>query len=71
MVMIAGTELKVVDKGGYSHDIGSNWKIVKTPEGEKMIVGAPGRWRFWTPADRTRPLREAMAKGWPNKKTES
>lgn len=50
-------EYKVTDKGGYNHDIGKYWKRVQTPDGEKMVVGRPGFWRFWTPEDRTQHLR--------------
>lgn len=63
-IMVAGKKYKVVDKGCYNHDIGAYWKRIATDEGEKMVVGGPGRWRFWTAADRTRPLREAMERGW-------
>jgi hypothetical protein len=66
-VTIAGKKYKVVDSGCYSHDFGSYWKIVETADGDKTIVGSPGRWRFWTASDRTRPLREAIEKGWPRK----
>lgn len=77
VIEVEGKKYKVIDKGCYNHDIGDYWKRVLTPEGEKMVVGTRGRWRFWTPADRTRPLREAMArgwkpeKGWPKEETQS
>lgn len=64
MVMVAGKKYKVVDSGSYNHDIGAYWKRVATDDGEKMIVGSRGSWRFWAAADRTRPLREAMEIGW-------
>jgi hypothetical protein len=66
-ITVQGEIYTVTDKGCYSHDIGHYWKMVQTPDGEKPVVGRPGYWRFWTPADRTRPLREAIARGWPNK----
>lgn len=66
-ITVDGIAYKVTDKGCYNHDIGSYWKRVETPDGEKMVVGSRGFWRFWTPADRTAPLREAIAKGWPRK----
>lgn len=69
-INVQGTPHKVTDKGSYSQDIGHYWKMVSTPEGEKMVVGRPGFWRFWTAADRTRPLREAIARGWPGKQDE-
>lgn len=66
-ITVEGQSYKVVESGGYNQDIGKYWKRVQTPDGEKMVVGSPGRWRFWTAADRTRPLREAIAKGWPKR----
>lgn len=76
-VTIAGKKYKVIDPGSYSHDFGSYWKIIDTPEGHKTIVGGRGRWRFWTATDRTKPLHDAMEKGWtpekgwPKEQTES
>ncbi len=64
-ITVEGTTYKVTDKGHYNHDVGDYVKWVQTPDGEKMVVGSRGRWRFWTAEDRTRPLREAIAKGWP------
>lgn len=71
MVMVAGQKYKVIDIGAYSHDMGYYWKIVETPNGPKTIVGTRGQWRFWTAEDRTKPLRDAIAKGWPNKPKEA
>lgn len=76
-INVQGTAYKVTDSGSYNHDIGSYWKRVQTPDGEKMVVGSRGHWRFWTAEDRTSPLREATARGWtpergwPKEKTES
>lgn len=64
MIEVEGKKYKVTDKGCYSHDFGAYWKCVATPDGEKIVVGGRGSWRFWTAFDRTRPLREAMEKGW-------
>lgn len=66
-IVVGESQYKVTDSGSYNHDIGSYWKMVQTVNGEKMVVGKPGHWRFWTPADRVRPLMEAIVKGWPNK----
>lgn len=66
-ITINGRQYKVIDSGGYNHDIGAYWKMVKTPDGNLMVVGSRGSWRFWHPSDRTKPLREAIARGWPNK----
>lgn len=64
-ITIAGVKYKVIDSGGYNHDVGSYWKVVETPDGHhKMVVGGRGRWRFWSAADRVRPMHEAMEKGW-------
>lgn len=63
-ITVDGKKYKVTESGGYNHDVGAYCKWVSTPEGERMVVGSPGRWRFWTAKDRTRPLREAMEKGW-------
>lgn len=63
-IMVDGVKYKVVESTGYNHDIGAYCKWVKTPDGEKMVVGSRGRWRFWTAADRARPILEAMEKGW-------
>jgi len=65
-ITVEGQPYKVTDSGSYNHDIGQYWKRVATPDGEKMVVGTRGRWRFWTARDRTRPLVDAIAKGWPN-----
>lgn len=64
-ITVNGRKVKVLNKGGYNHDIGKNWKMVEIDGERKMVVGSAGYWREWTPADRTRPLREAAAKGWP------
>lgn len=64
-ITVEGKAYKVLDKGCYSHDFGSYWKKVETPDGEKTVVGSRGFWRFWTAADRAKPLRDAVAKGWP------
>lgn len=63
-ITVEGSQYKVTDKGCYNHDMGAYWKRVETPDGEKMVVGGRGNWRFWTAHDRTRPLREAMERGW-------
>jgi hypothetical protein len=66
-ITVNGQKVKVLDKGGYNHDIGQYWKMVEIDGQRQMVVGGPGYWRLWTGADRARPLREAMAKGWPKK----
>jgi hypothetical protein len=68
MITVEGKKYKVADKGAYSHDLGSYWKIVTTPQGERTVVGRPGLWRFYTPAERVAPLKKAIEEGWPNKK---
>lgn len=63
MIMVEGRQYKVTDKGCYSHDIANYWKRVETADGEKLVVGRPGCWRFWTAEDRTIPLRKALTDG--------
>jgi hypothetical protein len=59
-IKIDGKSYKVVENLGYNHSAGCYAKLVQTDEGEKMAVShmaRGGRWRFWTAADRTEPLR--------------
>jgi hypothetical protein len=67
-ITVEGVGYPVVDKGMYSHDLGSYWKVVRTPEGERMVVGRAGRWRFRTARERVQPLLDAVADGWPKEK---
>ena len=65
-ITVNGKKVKVLDKGGFNHDIGMHTKVVEI-DGERVrVVGGAGHWRIWSAADRTRPLREAIARGWPN-----
>lgn len=66
-ITIDGKKVKVTSNLGYNHDVGAYVKEVEIDGKRQMAVGRPGHWRLWTAADRTRPLREAIAKGWPNK----
>ena len=66
-ITVNGVKCKVVESLGYNHDMGGYVKRVVYDGKEQMAVGGPGRWRLWTPTDRTQPLREAMARGWPGK----
>lgn len=66
-IMVQGKKCKVIDKGGYNCDIGQNWKMVELDGERVMVVGGRGFWRVWGPRDRTAPLREAIARGWPAK----
>jgi hypothetical protein len=58
----------LVENMGFNHSIGMYAKMVKLKDGSETVVVRPtgGTWRFWTPRDRTQPLREAAAKGWPH-----
>lgn len=58
-ITVDGKRYRTIDKGGFNQAIGEYWKTVKTPEGERTVVGGRGSWRFWTPADRVAPLRRA------------
>lgn len=69
-IMINGRKVKVLSSLGYNHDVGAYVKMVEIDGKREMAVGSPGYWRLWTAADRTRPLREAAARGWPNKQTQ-
>lgn len=66
MITIDGKKVKVLDSLGYNHDIGAYVKRVEIDGKPQMAVGTRGSWRLWTARDRTRPLREAIANGWPN-----
>jgi hypothetical protein len=60
-ITIDGKKYKVVESLGYNHSAGCYAKLVQTDDGEKMAVShmaRGGRWRFWTAADRTEPLRQ-------------
>jgi hypothetical protein len=65
-ITINGKKVKVLSSLGYNHDVGAYVKEVEIDGQRQMAVGSPGYWRLWTAADRTRPLREAIARGWPN-----
>lgn len=67
MITIDGRKVKVLASLGYNQDVGAYVKEVEIDGKRQMAVGRPGAWRLWTPADRTRPLREAVARGWPKK----
>ena len=64
-ITVNGKKVKVLDKGGYNCDIGMQTKVVEIDGKPVRVVGSAGYWRVWSPADRTRPLREAIARGWP------
>lgn len=66
-ITINGRKVKVLSSLGYNQDVGEYVKMVEIDGKREMAVGGPGRWRLWTPRDRTRPIREAAAKGWPRK----
>lgn len=61
-IQVEGVKYGVAENLGFSHDVGMYAKVVYTPTGEKMAVRHRGSrlWRFWSAADRVRPLREAM-----------
>lgn len=67
-ITINGRKVKVLSSLGYNHDIGAYVKEVEIDGQRQMAVGGPGYWRLWTARDRTQPLREAVARGWPRKK---
>jgi hypothetical protein len=65
-VTIDGIAYKVIERLGYMHDVGNYVTEVETETGPRMAVGSPRRgYRFWTAVDRTAPLHEAVARGWP------
>ena len=66
-ITINGRKVKVLESLGFQPSIGKYAKRVLIDGKEQMAVGGPGRWRLWTAEDRTRPLREAIARGWPKK----
>lgn len=61
-ITVEGEQYTVVDKGSYNHDIGHYWKRVLVDGKEKVVVGRPGFWRFWTAKDRTEPMRNLKQK---------
>lgn len=64
-IEIDGQRYRVEESLGFQHSMGVYAKRVRTEDGFKMAVKHPGGlWRFWTTEDRTRPLREAIARGW-------
>lgn len=63
-ITVDGVKYPVTEQPCYDMNIGCQRAFVQTPNGEKPIV-KQGKWRFWTPRDRTAPLREAVARGWP------
>lgn len=64
-ITVDGTKYEVTEQPSYNHDVGGRFAFVRTPSGEKPIVNQGGGWRFWGARDRTKPLRDAVAKGWP------
>jgi hypothetical protein len=62
-ITVDGVKYQVTEQPSYDCSIGCSRAFVETPDGEKAVV-KQGRWRFWTPRDRTAPLREAVAHGW-------
>lgn len=59
-------KLKVLSSLGYVHDVGAHVKEVERPDGSPAKAVKRGQtWRLWGTADRTAPLLEAAAKGWP------
>jgi hypothetical protein len=59
-------KLKVLGSLGYVHDVGMHVKEVELPDGSPAkVVKRGSTWQRWTARDRTAPLREAAAKGWP------
>ena len=67
-ITIDGKKVKVLSSLGYNHDVGAYVKEVEIDGKRQMAVGSRGCWRLWTAADRTWPLREAIARGWPSEK---
>jgi hypothetical protein len=57
-IVVEGGRYPVVESLGYNQDMGARAWIVQTQNGEKTAVGPSTKARFWTPADRIRPLRE-------------
>jgi hypothetical protein len=68
-ITMNGVKYKVIDSLGYNHDVGAQVKMIEYEGKRAMVVGSAGRWRLWTASDRTAPLREAVARGWPKKET--
>jgi hypothetical protein len=67
-ITIDGRKVKVLSSLGYNHDVGGYVKEVEIDGQRQMAVGGRGYWRLWTARDRTAPLREAVANGWPHKR---
>ncbi len=64
-ITIDGVKRKVVCDMGYNHSVGAYVKEVEIDGEFKIAVKRGGAWRLWGAGDRTKPLREAVARGWP------
>jgi hypothetical protein len=66
-ILVDGEPYPVVESLGFVHDIGWHAWVVRMPDGtEKTAVGTTKRARFWTAADRVRPLVDAIARSKPS-----
>ena len=65
-IEIEGNRYKVLESLGYNHDAGCYAKIVADGDRERMAVKQAGGWRFWSAADRVKPLVDAIKRGWPD-----
>ena len=69
-IEVDGTKYPVVENLGYQHSAGCYFREVRMPDGTLKMARAyraSGPWRFHSAADRVAPLREAVARGWPNR----
>ena len=67
-ITVDGKKYKVTEQPCYHGSIGCQAAMVEVDGKDKFIV-KQGKWRFWTPLDRTAPLRAALAAGtWPVKR---
>ena len=55
-IAIGQHRYEVIERLGFNHDIGGYVAIVRAGGSEATVVKQGGVWRFWTPADRARPL---------------
>ena len=56
-IEVDGEHYDVVENMGFNHSVGMYTKLVRDGERERMAVKQGKRWRFWTAADRVKPLK--------------
>lgn len=70
MITMDGKKYKVLESFGFNCIVDAQVKFILYDGKRTMVVGSAGRWRLWSPEDRTKPIRDAMARGWPHKGSE-